>query len=149
MKAKIRTCAVCFNFSDQDTCEICRDERRDRTQICVVAEPRDLIAMENTGEYRGVYHVLHGMISPIDEVGPEDLRIRELLARLADDGIREVILATNPVVEGDATALYLARLIKPLGVKVTRIALGLPVGGDLDYADQVTVARALEGRTEM
>jgi len=149
VKEKIQACSTCFNFTDQDQCSLCQDERRDRSQICVVAEPRDLIAMENTGEYRGVYHVLHGLISPIDGVEPDDLTIQPLLERLQGGQVKEVILATNPVVEGDATALYLAKLIKPLGIKVTRIALGLPVGGDLDYADQVTVARALEGRTEM
>lgn len=149
VKEKIKTCSTCFNFTDQDRCLICQDERRDRSQICVVAEPRDLIAMENTGEYRGVYHLLHGLISPIDGVEPDDLTIQPLLERLQGGQVKEVILGTNPVVEGDATALYLAKLIKPLGIKVTRIALGLPVGGDLDYADQVTVARALEGRTEM
>ena len=148
-KQSVRACAVCFNYTEEDICPICSDEQRNRAQICVVAEPRDLIAMENTGEYKGVYHVLQGLISPMDDIGPEELTIKQLLQRLEGGAVSEVIIATNPVVEGDATALYLAKLIKPLGVKVTRIALGLPVGGDLDYADQITIARALEGRTPM
>jgi len=146
---KIQACPVCFNFTDQEICAICSDDRRNKAQICVVADPRDVIAMENTGEYRGVYHVLQGVISPMEEVGPESLTIDKLMSRLRESPPEEVILATNPTVEGDATALYLAQMIKPLGVKVTRIALGLPVGGDLDYADQVTVARSLINRTEM
>jgi len=149
VKEKIRPCATCFNFTEGEQCPICTDTRRDRTQICVVAEVKDLLAMENTAEYRGLYHVLGGLISPMDDIGPEALTIRELLARLGGGEVKEVVIATNPTVEGDATAMYLARLIKPLEVKVTRIALGLPVGGDLDYADQVTIARALEGRTPM
>ena len=149
VKEKIRACATCFNYTEEEQCAICGDPRRDQGTICVVAEVRDLIAMENTGEFRGLYHVLGGLISPMDDVGPEALTIRELLGRLGSGEVKEVVIATNPVVEGDATALYLARLIKPLEVKVTRIALGLPVGGDLDYADQVTIARALEGRTPM
>ncbi|UCH35798.1 MAG: recombination protein RecR [Armatimonadota bacterium] len=149
VKQSIRHCSQCFNFTDADPCAICDDERRDRSQICVVAEPRDLLAMENTSEYAGLYHVLHGLISPLDNVGPEQLRIKELVERARADDVREVIIATNPVVEGDATAAYLAGVLKPLGVKVTRIALGLPVGGDLDYADQLTITRALQGRTEM
>lgn len=149
VKQQIRLCSQCFNFTDADPCAICADERRDRATICVVAEARDMLAMENTGEYRGLYHVLHGLISPLDNVGPEQLRIKELLERVRAGAVREVILATNPVVEGDATASYLAGVLKPLGVRVTRIALGLPVGGDLDYADQLTITRALQGRTEM
>ena len=149
VKQSIRYCSQCFNFTDTDPCAICADERRDRAVICVVAEPRDLLAMENTGEYRGLYHVLHGLISPLDNIGPEQLRVKELLDRVRADDVKEVIIATNPVVEGEATATYLAGVLKPLGVKVTRIALGLPVGGDLDYADQLTITRALQGRTEM
>jgi len=148
-KEKVHTCPICFNFTDEEICAICADEQRDKRQVCVVGDPRDVIAMENTGEYRGVYHVLQGLISPMEDVGPEALTIEQLLARVRDSKVEEVILATNPTVEGDATALYLAGLIKPMGVKVTRIALGLPVGGDLDYADQVTVARSLANRTEM
>jgi recombination protein RecR len=149
VKQSIRHCSQCFNFTDTDPCGICADERRDRALMCVVAEPRDLLAMENTGEYRGLYHVLHGLISPLDNVGPEQLRIKELLERVRRGNVKEVIIATNPVVEGEATATYLASVLKPLAVKVTRIALGLPVGGDLDYADQLTITRALQGRTEM
>ena len=148
-RAQIRACEVCYNLSDAPRCPVCDDPTRDHSLITVVADVRDLMALDNAGEYRGLYHVLHGLISPMDGIGPEQLRMRELLARLADGSVREVILATNPTVEGDATALYLARLIKPLGIKVSRIALGLPVGGDLDYADQMTILRAMEGRTEM
>jgi len=148
-KERTRSCETCFNFTEEPECPICADPRRDRSQLCVVADARDLSAMENTGEYHGVYHVLQGLLSPMDDIGPEDLRIKELLARLRSGEATEVIMALNPVVEGDATAMYLAGLIKPLGIKVTRIALGLPVGGDLDYADQMTVTRALEGRQEM
>ena len=148
-KEKVHTCPVCFNFTDEEICAICADDQRNKQQVCVVGDPRDVIAMENTGEFRGVYHVLQGLISPMEDVGPEALTIEQLLARIRDANVEEVILATNPTVEGDATALYLAGLIKPMGAKVTRIALGLPVGGDLDYADQVTVARSLLNRTEM
>lgn len=148
-KERTRHCETCFNFTEEPECPICADPRRDRSLLCVVADARDLSAMENTGEYHGVYHVLQGLLSPMDDIGPDDLRIKELLARLRSGEATEVIMALNPVVEGDATAMYLAGLIKPLGPKVTRIALGLPVGGDLDYADQVTVTRALEGRQEM
>ena len=148
-KEKVHTCPVCFNFTDEEICAICSDAQRDKRQVCIVSDPRDVIAMENTGEFHGVYHVLQGLISPMDDVGPEALTIDQLLARVREGQAEEVILATNPTVEGDATALYLAGLIKPMGVRVTRIALGLPVGGDLDYADQVTVARALLNRTEM
>lgn len=149
VKERIRLCPVCFNFTDEEICSIDRDPRRDRSLLCVVAETRDLVAMEKTNEYKGVYHVLQGVISPMDGIGPELLKIRELIHRLEDGQVKEVILATNPTVEGDATALYLARLIKPLGIKVTRIAHGLPVGGDLDYADQATLIQALEWRREI
>ena len=144
----IRACEVCFNFSDTPRCPVCDDSTRDHGVITVVSDVRDLMALDNAGDYRGAFHVLHGLITPMDGIGPEQLRVRELLARLTGS-VREVILATNPTVEGDATAMYLARLIKPLGIRVSRIALGLPVGGDLDYADQMTIMRAMEGRTEM
>jgi recombination protein RecR len=151
VKAKVRLCVFCFNVSDQEVCEFCSDARRDRSMICVVQEPPDIVAIERTREYNGLYHVLQGAISPIEGVGPEDLRITELLRRLSDaDGDRpvvsEVILATNPNVEGEATSMYLARLLSSAGVRVTRLASGLPVGGDLEYADEVTLGRALEGR---
>ncbi len=149
VKERIRLCPVCFNFTDEEICAIDRDPRRDRSLLCVVAETRDLVAMEKTNEYKGVYHVLQGLISPMDGIGPELLKIRELIRRLEDGQVKEVILATNPTVEGDATALYLARLIKPMGIRVTRIAHGLPVGGDLDYADQATLIQALEWRREI
>ncbi|OLB94461.1 MAG: recombination protein RecR [Candidatus Rokubacteria bacterium 13_1_40CM_68_15] len=150
VKDRIVYCQTCFNVTDEDPCRICRDPGRDARLICVVEEPNDLLAMERTGEFRGRYHVLLGALSPLDGIGPEDLKVRELLARLdAGAGTAEVILATNPNVEGEATALYLAKLLRPLGVKVTRIARGLPVGGDLEYADQVTLSKALEGRREI
>jgi recombination protein RecR len=149
VKERIGYCRVCFNVADQDPCPICADPRRDGRLLCVVEEPNDLLAMERTGEYRGRYHVLLGALSPLDGIGPEDLKIRELLARLEAGGVVEVILATNPNVEGEATALYLAKLVRPLSVRVTRIARGLPVGGDLEYADQVTLSKALEGRREI
>ena len=149
VKERIHACPVCFNFTDSDICSICGDPQRDESLLCVVSYTRDLLAMERAGGYHGRYHVLQGLISPMDDVGPEALTIDQLVKRVREGQVVEVILATNPTVEGDATALYLAGLIKPLGVKVTRIALGLPVGGDLDYADQVTVARALLNRTEM
>ena len=149
VKAKVHFCRVCFNVAAGDLCRICRDTRRDPTLVCVVEEPRDLVAIERTQEFRGRYHVLGGAISPIEGVGPDDLRIRELLGRVEPDAIREVILATNPNVEGEATAMYLARLLTPLGIRVTRIASGLPVGGDLEYADEVTLGRAFAGRREM
>ena len=148
-RAQVRQCATCFNLSESPCCPICDDSLRDHGLITVIADVRDLMALENAGDYHGMYHVLDGLISPMDGIGPENLHIRELLARLEDEQVREVILATNPTVEGDATALYLARLVKPLGIRATRIALGLPVGGDLDYADQMTIMRAMEGRTEM
>ncbi|MBI4277279.1 MAG: recombination protein RecR [Armatimonadetes bacterium] len=148
-RARIRQCSVCFHLTDQDPCAICSAPARDQSVICVVEDPRDVVAMERMREYRGLYHVLHGAISPLDGVGPDDLRIKELLARLGSGEVKEIIVATNPRVEGEATAIYLARVIKPLGVKVTRIAHGLPVGGDLEYADEVTLAKALEGRREL
>lgn len=149
VKQHISLCSVCYNFTDQKICDICRDAKRDRSVICVVAEPRDLVAMEKTNEFRGLYHVLGGVISPMDGVGPDMLKIRELTARVTADGVKEVILATNPTIEGDTTAMYIAGLLKPFGVKVTRIAHGMPVGGDLDYADQATLIQALEWRREM
>jgi len=149
LKARVIHCSRCFNVTDADPCRICADPARDPGLLCVVEEPNDLMAMERTGEYRGRYHVLLGALSPLDGIGPDELKVRELLARLEADRVREIILATNPNVEGDATAIYLAKLLRPLGVRVTRIARGLPVGGDLEYADEVTLARALEGRKEM
>lgn len=149
MKAKVRRCPVCYNFTDDELCPICADPQRDPSVLCVVGDARDLMAMERAGGFQGRYHVLGGLISPMDGIGPESLRVSELLERVRSGDIVEVVLATNPTVEGDATAMHLAELLKPLGVKVTRIALGLPVGGDLDYADDVTIARALEGRREM
>jgi recombination protein RecR len=149
VKERIGHCRICFNVTDEDPCRICTDPRRDDHVICVVEEPNDLLAMERTGEYRGRYHVLLGALSPLDGIGPDDLKIRELLARLDGKETAEVILATNPNVEGEATALYLAKLLRPLAVRITRIARGLPVGGDLEYADQVTLTKALEGRREV
>lgn len=145
VKDKVRFCSVCGNIAQQEQCNICRDTRRDPSVICVVEEPKDVVAIERTREFRGRYHVLGGAISPIEGVGPDDLRIRELLARLADGSITELILATDPNLEGEATATYLARMIKPMGLRVTRLASGLPVGGDLEYADEVTLGRAFEG----
>ncbi|MHB1340968.1 MAG: recombination mediator RecR [Coriobacteriia bacterium] len=149
VKRSIHFCAKCFNFAEAELCEICGSGKRESEVVCVVEEPRDVVAIERTGEFRGLYHVLQGAISPIDGIGPEQLRVRELIARIGEGGIEELIVATNPNVEGETTALYLARLVKPLGVKVTRIASGLPVGGDLEYADEVTLGRALEARREM
>ena len=148
-KERVSWCRRCFNFAEGDLCVYCRDDRRDPTLLCVVEEPRDIVAVERTQEYRGRYHVLLGAISPIEGIGPEQLKIKELLARVNDEGVQEVILATNPNIEGEATAMYLARLLKPLGLRVTRIASGLPVGGDLEYADELTLGRALEGRREV
>ncbi|MDZ7330923.1 MAG: recombination mediator RecR [candidate division KSB1 bacterium] len=145
VKDKASYCSVCFTITETNPCAICTDERRDRTTICVVEEANDVIALEKTGEYRGLYHVLGGALSPLDGIGPDDLKIKELLARLTGD-VKEVILANNPNVEGEATALYLSKLIKPLGIKITRIARGIPVGTDLEYADEITLMRALEGR---
>jgi recombination protein RecR len=149
VKDKIVQCKVCFNLTDQETCDLCASDKRNKGTICVVAEPRDVIAMEKTNEYRGTYHVLQGVISPMEGVTPEMLRIRELQQRVIEDSVTEIILATNPTIEGDTTAMYLAGILKPLGVKVTRIAHGMPVGGDLDYADQATLIQALEWRREM
>jgi recombination protein RecR len=148
-KEKIRYCSVCSNLTDTDPCQTCRDDTRNRSVICVVEEPRDVVAIERTREYRGLYHVLQGAISPMEGIGPDKLKIKELLARLQDNQVKEIIAATNPNIEGEATAMYLARLIKPLGIKVTRIAHGLPVGGDLEYADEVTLSKAFEGRREI
>jgi recombination protein RecR len=149
VKERVKFCVECGNVSEEDQCRICRDPRRDKTLICVVEESKDVIAIERTREFRGKYHVLGGAISPIDGIGPEQLRIRELMARLADPGIIEVILATDPNLEGEATATYLSRMIKPLKIKVSRLASGLPVGGDLEYADEVTLGRAFEGRRDV
>jgi recombination protein RecR len=149
VKEKIRLCSVCMNLTEQDPCSLCADARRDASLIAVVATPPDLYAIERTGGYRGRYHVLHGVLSPLEGVGPDDLRIRELLTRLSGSDVREVILATSPNVEGEATAMYLAKVLRPLGIKTTRIASGLAVGGELEYADGVTIARALEGRREI
>ena len=149
VKERVRFCRECGNLTEDEVCAICLDARRDHSVICVVEQPVDLISVERTAEFRGLYHVLGGAISPIEGVGPEQLRIRELLGRLGDEGVKEVILATNPNIEGEATAMYLARLLKPLGMRTTRIASGLPVGGDLEYADEVTLGRALEGRREV
>ena len=146
MKARVAFCGRCFNVSEGPECEICADPRRDTHVVCVVEEPKDIVAVERTGEYRGRYHVLQGAISPIEGIGPDQLKVRELVARLEPEGITEVILCTNPNIEGEATAMYLARLLRPLGLEVTRIASGLPVGGDLEYADELTLGRALEGR---
>jgi recombination protein RecR len=150
VKEQIVYCSTCFNVTDQNPCRICSDPARDGSLLCVVEEPNDLLAMERTGEFKGRYHVLLGALSPLDGIGPDDLKVRELLARLdAGAGTTEIILATNPNVEGEATALYLAKLLRPLGIRITRIARGLPVGGDLEYADQVTLSKALEGRREI
>jgi recombination protein RecR len=147
-REKLRFCDVCQNVSEDEVCEICADHRRDVSVVCVVAEPRDIAAVERINEYHGLYHVLHGLLNPMDDVGPEDIKVRELVARMKD-GVTEVIVATNPTVEGDTTALYLAKLIKPLGVRVTRLAHGMPVGGELDYADSATLLSALEYRREI
>lgn len=149
LKSKIRYCSVCGNLTEVDPCRICSSDSRDVSILCVVEQPRDVVAMERTGTFKGVYHVLHGVISPINGVGPDDLRIGGLLERLKDGRVKEIVLALNPNVEGEATSLYLTRLIKPSGMKVTRIAYGIPVGGDLEYADEVTLSRALEGRREL
>ncbi|MFW0859768.1 MAG: recombination mediator RecR [Dehalococcoidia bacterium] len=146
VKERIALCSLCQNMTDADPCAICGNMKRDQTMICVVEEPLDILALERTGQYNGLYHVLHGVISPIEGIGPDDLKIGELLARLKDGSVAEVILATNPSLEGEATAMYLQRLISPLGLRVTCLARGLPVGGDLEYADEVTLSRALEGR---
>ena len=148
-KRTVHTCPVCQNLTDGELCGICDDESRDHSTICVVAEPKDVVALERAREYNGVYHVLHGVISPLSHVGPDDIRIRELLARVAKGGVREVIMATNPDTEGEATAMYISRLLQPMEIKVTRLAYGIPVGSQLEYADEVTLLRALEGRREI
>lgn len=148
-REKIRFCNVCQSLTDLDVCQICSDTRRDKSIICVVEDPRDVMAFERTREFNGTYHVLHGVISPLDNVGPEKLRIKELLSRLTDGTVKEIIMATNPTVEGEATASYISHLVKPMEIKVTRLAYGMPVGSDLEYADEYTLARALEGRNEI
>lgn len=148
-KARVRFCDRCWNFADGELCPICLDDRRDTTTLCVVEESRDIVSIERTGEFRGRYHVLLGAMSPLDGIGPEQLKMKELFARLEPEGVQEVIVCTNPNTEGEVTALYLARMLKPFGIRVTRIASGLPVGGDLEYADELTLGRALEGRREL
>lgn len=148
-KKSMHCCSICQNLTDSDVCSICSNPARKRSVICVVEDPRDVVAFERTRDFDGLYHVLHGVISPMDGVGPDQLRIKELLRRVSEESVSEIIMATNPDVEGEATAMYISRLIKPLGVKVTRIAYGIPVGGDLEYTDEVTLSRALEGRSEI
>lgn len=148
-RSKIHLCPTCQSLTDGELCSVCADPLRDKTVICVVSDPKDVIAFERTREFRGVYHVLHGVISPLDGVGPERLKIKELIARLSDSGVKEVIMATDPTVEGEATASYISRFIKPMGIKITRLAYGVPVGGNLEYADEVTLQRALDGRNEI
>jgi len=149
LKEKTKQCKICFNVSDKEICNICKDERRDGAVICVVENSWDVIALERSGQFKGLYHVLGGALSPIDNIGPGDIRVKELLDRIKNDKIKEVIVATNPNIQGDITALYIAKLLNPLGIKVTRIARGLPVGGDLEYADEVTLGKAIQGRTEI
>ena len=150
-KKSLKYCSICYNITDTDPCPICKNEKRDKTLICVVEDVRDIIAMEKTHEFKGVYHVLHGSISPMNGIGPDDIKIKELLNRIqnSNDNIKEIVIATNPKVEGEATAMYLSKLIKPFGIKVTRIAHGIPVGGDLEYTDEITLTKALEGRREI
>lgn len=148
-KKNVKFCSICYNLTEKDPCDICSNSKRDESTICVVENVKDVIAMEKTHEYKGKYHVLHGSISPMNNISAGDIKIKELLERLKDDSIKEVILATNPTVEGEATAMYISRLIKPLGIRVTRIAHGIPVGGDLEYTDEITLIKALEGRTQM
>lgn len=148
-RSKIHFCKCCHGLTDREVCSICEDPIRDKSVICVVAEPKDIFVFEKTKEFSGLYHVLHGLISPLDGIGPDQLRIKELMARLADNTVNEIIMATNPTVDGEATASYISRLVKPMGIKVTRLAYGIPVGGDLEYADEFTLARALEGRNEI
>lgn len=148
-QTKIKYCSVCCNLSDEELCSVCRSAKRDKKTICVVESPRDAIALENTREYKGVYHVLHGVISPLKGIEPDDLTIKQLLNRISGGETDEVIMATNPTVEGETTAMYISKLLKPMNIKVTRLAYGIPVGGDLEYADEVTLARALEGRSEL
>lgn len=148
-KEKVGYCDLCFNLTDSNPCKICQSQERNRQLLCVVEEPRDVAAMERTREFKGLYHVLHGRLSPLEGIGPDDIRLKELLSRIQSEPVAEIIMATNPDVEGEATAMYLAKLLKPVGIKVTRIAHGLPVGGDLEYADEVTLSKALENRREM
>ena len=148
-KKSLKYCSICYNISDTDPCPICASPKRDLTTICVVEDVKDIIAMEKTHEFKGVYHVLHGSISPMNGIGPDDIKIKELLTRIGNNKISEIIIATNPRVEGEATAMYLSKLIKPMGIKVTRIAHGIPVGGDLEYTDEITLMKALEGRREL
>ncbi|GIM33113.1 recombination mediator RecR [Paraclostridium bifermentans] len=148
-KKEIKYCSICYNITDKDPCSMCSNKNRDSGTICVVEDPRDVAAMEKTKEFHGQYHVLNGVISPMDGIGPDMIRVKELIQRLGNQEVREVIMATNPTIEGEATAMYIARLLKPMGIKVTRIAHGLPVGGDLEYADEVTITKALEGRREI
>lgn len=148
-KKNLKFCSKCFNISDTDPCSICSNASRDQTKICVVEDVKDVVAMERTHEFKGLYHVLHGSISPMDGIGPDDIKIKELLARLMDGSVKEVILATNPRVEGEATSMYIAKLIKPMGIKVTRIAHGIPIGGDIEYTDEFTLGKALEGRVDL
>ncbi len=148
-KQKVHNCPVCKNLTDEDVCTVCSDEKRDRSVICVVENPTDVIAIEKSKEFHGLYHVLHGTISPMEGIGPDDIYIKELIARLEDGNVKEVILATNPDVEGDTTAIYISRLIKPLGVKTTRLAFGIPVGGDLEYTDELTLSTAIENRRDL
>lgn len=148
-KKEIKYCSICYNITDKDPCSMCSNKNRDSSVICVVEDPRDVAAMERTKEFNGQYHVLNGVISPMDGIGPDMIRIKELIQRLGNQDVREIIMATNPTIEGEATAMYIARLLKPMGIKVTRIAHGLPVGGDLEYADEVTISKALEGRREI
>lgn len=148
-KKEVKYCSICYNITDKDPCSMCSNKNRDSGTICVVEDPRDVAAMEKTKEFHGQYHVLNGVISPMDGIGPDMIRVKELIQRLGNQEVREVIMATNPTIEGEATAMYIARLLKPMGIKVTRIAHGLPVGGDLEYADEVTITKALEGRREI
>jgi recombination protein RecR len=148
-KKSIKYCNICVNLTDRETCNVCSDSKRDKSIICVVEDPRAVVAMEKTREFKGFYHVLHGAISPLEGIGPEDIKIKELLKRIEDGNIKEVILATNPNIEGEATAMYIAKLLKPLGIKVSRIAHGIPVGGDLEYVDEITLSKALEGRRDL
>ena len=149
VKRNLHYCSICCNITDVDPCRVCNDKNRDRSVICVIQEPKDLVAMERMKEFNGYYHVLHGAISPMEGIGPDDIHVAELLKRLSDEDVKELILATNPNIEGEATAMYLSRLIKPFGIRITRIAHGLPVGGDLEYADEVTLSKAIEGRREI
>lgn len=149
LKRKVHLCPQCFNITDSEICDICSSTKRDKSMICVVQSPKDIMAIEKTREYKGMYHVLHGVISPMDGIGPDDIKLKELLERLRNDNVLEIIVATNPNIEGEATALYISRLIKPLGIKVTRIAKGMPVGSDLEFADEYTLLSAIEGRVEM